>query len=74
MLTNWIHDYQKNGYNVVNKSKGRPQKMKKTNQKKMDPKDKKLKEFEKELLYLRAENAYLKRLRELIAQKQKKQK
>ena len=26
ILTNWIHDYKKNGYNVVEKPRGRPRK------------------------------------------------
>lgn len=74
MLTNWIHDFQKNGYNVVKKRKGRPRNMTKNSQKKNKSAAEKLKELEKELLYLKAENAYLKGLRELTAQKQKKQK
>ena len=73
MLTNWIRDYRKNGYNVVNKPKGRPRKktITKRNQKKIKPEDKKIKELEEELLYLRAENAYLKALRELTIKDQK---
>jgi len=76
MLTNWIRDYRKNGYNVVNKPKGRPRKktITKRNQKKIKPEGKKIKELEEELLYLRAENAYLKALRELAIKDQKKPK
>ena len=76
MLANWIRDYRKNGYNVIDKPIGRPRKkiITKRNQKKIKPKDKKVKELEKELLYLKAENAYLKGLRELALQRQKKQK
>ena len=76
MLTNWIHDYQNNGYNVIDKPIGRPRKkiITKHNQKKTKSEDKKIKKLEKELLYLRAENAYLKALRELAIKKQKKQK
>ncbi|HJD09066.1 MAG TPA: IS3 family transposase [Candidatus Ligilactobacillus faecavium] len=67
MLSNWIRDYRKNGYNVIDKPIGRPREkiITKHNQKKINIKDKKIKELEKELLYLRAENAYLKALREL---------
>ena len=76
MLTNWIRDYRKNGYNVVNKPKGRLRKktITKRNQKKIKPEDKKNKELEEEILYLRAENTYLKALRELAIKDQKKQK
>ena len=76
MLTNWIRDYRKNGYNVIDKPKGRPRKktITKRNQKKIKSEDKKIKELEEELLYLRAENAYLKALRELAINDQKKAK
>lgn len=76
MLTNWIRDYRKNGYNVIDKPIGRPRKktITKRNQKKIKSEDKKIKELEEELLYLRAENAYLKALRELAIKDQKKQK
>ena len=76
MLSNWIRDYRKNGYNVSDKSTGKPRKkiITKRKQKKIKPRDKKIKELEKELLYLKAENAFLKGLRELALQRQKKQK
>ena len=76
MLSNWIRDYQKNGYNVINRPIGRPREktITKHNQKKIKPEEKKLKKLEKELLYLRAENAYLKALRELAINDQKKRK
>ncbi|KRM53591.1 hypothetical protein FC64_GL000274 [Ligilactobacillus araffinosus DSM 20653] len=76
MLSNWIRDYQKNGYNVIDKPIGRPRKrtITRRNQKEIKPENKKIKELEKELLYLRAENAYLKALRELAINDQKKQK
>ena len=47
MLTNWIRDYRKNGYNVIDKPIGRPRKktITKHNQKKS-------KEFAEKLLYL----------------------
>nr|WP_286006997.1 hypothetical protein [Ligilactobacillus aviarius] len=76
MLFNWIRDYRKNGYNLIDKPIGRPRKKTiiKRKQKKIKPEDKKIKELEEELLYLRAENAYLKALRELAIKDQKKQK
>ena len=76
MLSNWIRDYQKSGYNVINRPIGRPREktITKHNQKKIKSEEKKLKKLEKELLYLRAENAYLKALRELAINDQKKRK
>lgn len=80
MLSNWIRDYQKNGYyNVIDKPIGKPRKKiitkrKKTKKNKTQTKDKRIKELEDELLYLKAENAYLKGLRELTLQKKKNSK
>ena len=76
-VANWIRIYQKNDYNITDKPLGRPRKKtitKHNKQKELEPKDKKIKELERKLLYLRAENAYLKALRELTNEKQKKQK
>ena len=60
-LSNWISEYKKNGYIVIEKPKGRPT---------MSQKPKKeltrLEQLEYENLYLRAENAYLKKLDALV--------
>ncbi len=73
-LANWINDYRKNGYNVINKSIGRPREKIITKHNQKISKDEENKKLKKELLYLRAENAYLKALRELTNENQKKQK
>ena len=61
---------------MIDKPIGRPRKKiitKRNNQKKnkTQTKDKRIKELENELLYLKAENAYFKGLRELTLQKKK---
>ena len=52
MLPNWIAQYKKNGYTILEKSRGRPVKTE-------------LERLQAENEYLRAENAVLKKLREL---------
>lgn len=63
-LSNWIQSYKKNGYNVVEKKKGRPRKMPKKKENKNQKELTQIEKLEKEIQRLRAENAYLKYLRE----------
>lgn len=75
ILCNWIKKYKEMGYNIVEKPKGRP--TMKTNKqiKEINPNDKEalLKQKEKEILYLKAENEYLKKLHAVIQAKEKQQ-
>ena len=75
ILYNWIKKYKEMGYNIVEKPKGRP--TMKTNKqiKEINPSDKEalLKQKEKEILYLKAENEYLKKLHAVIQAKEKQQ-
>lgn len=75
LLCNWISKYKENGYNILEKPKGRPSKMKKNNKKIEKNELSKVEQLEKELEYLRAENAVLKKLREIrLKQSQTKRK
>lgn len=75
ILYNWIKKYKEMGYNIVEKPKGRP--TMKTNKqiKVINPNNKEdlLKQKEKEILYLKAENEYLKKLHAVIQAKEKQQ-
>ena len=76
ILHNWLLKFKENGYNVVEKKKGRkPKSMTKPkkNEKVLSEKDK-IKQLEDEILYLKAENEYLKKLRALVQERELKEK
>ena len=76
ILDNWLSKFKENGYNVVEKKKGRkPKSMTKLkkNDKPLSEKEK-IKQLEEENLYLKAENEYLKKLKALVQERKLKEK
>ncbi len=75
MLYNWIKKYKENGYNIVERKRGRPTMPKITKKKENETKDEKIKRLEEENLYLKAELEYSKKLRAVVqARKNQQQK
>lgn len=77
ILHNWLSKFKENGYNVIEKKRGRkPKSMtkpKKKNDGVLSEKDR-IKQLEEENIYLKAENDYLKKLRALVQERELKEK
>ncbi len=75
MLRNWILKYKENGYNIVERKRGRPTMTKITKKKGKETKDETIKRLKEENLYLKAELEYSKKLRAVVqARKNRQQK
>ena len=74
MLMNWIRSYKENGYNIVEKKRGRGSTMKRSS-KPIDPNDKDaiIKQKDKNIEYLKAEIEYLKKLRAVVQARKDRQ-
>lgn len=70
MLSNWIKNYKENGYNVIEKKRGRPSMTKpKSIIKENLTTEEENKELKTRLQYLEAENEYLKKLNAVVKQR-----
>ncbi len=75
ILQNWIKKYKENGYNIVERKRGRPTMPKVTKKKENETDKEKIKRLEEENLYLKAELEYSKKLRAVVqARKNQQQK
>ena len=63
-LRNWVKKYKENGYNIVERKRGRSTMTKERNKKETDKE--KIKRLEEENLYLKAELEYSKKLRAVV--------
>lgn len=74
ILFNWIKTYKENGYTIVEKKRGRTPVMKKVNIP-IDSNDKDaiIKAKDEEILRLKAENEYLKKLRAVVQSRKNRQ-
>ena len=75
ILHNWLSKFKENRYNVIEKKGREPKSMTKPkkNDKTLSEKEK-IKQLEDEILYLKAENEYLKKLRALVQERELKEK
>jgi transposase len=75
LLHSWIKKYKENGYNIVERKRGRTTMSKVTNKKENETDKEKIKRLEEENLYLKAELEYSKKLRAVVqARKNQQQK
>lgn len=75
LLFTWISKYKENGYNIVERKKGRSTMPKVTKKKENETDKEKIKRLEEENLYLKAELEYSKKLRAVVqARKNQQQK
>ena len=75
MLANWIKKYKENGYNIVERKRGRPTMNKVSKKKENETIEEENKRLKEENEYLKAELEYSKKLRAVVqARKNQQQK
>ena len=73
MLHNWVKKYKENGYNIVERKRGRSTMPKVTKKKENETDKEKIKRLEEENLYLKAELEYSKKLRAVVQARKNQQ-
>ena len=73
MLQNWIKNYKENGYNIVERKRGRSTMPKLIKKKGQETDKEKIKRLEEENLYLKAELEYSKKLRAVVQTRKNQQ-
>ncbi len=74
MLDNWIKKYRENGYNIVERKRGRPaMKKKRKEAKRNETQEEKIKRLEEQVQYLSAELEYSKKLRAVVQTRKNQQ-
>ena len=73
MLSHWVQKYKENGYNIVERKRGRPTMPKVTKKKENETDKEKIKRLEEENLYLKAELEYSKKLRAVVQARKNQQ-
>ena len=75
LLHKWVKKYKENGYNIVERKRGRTTMPKVTKKKEIETLEEKIKKLEDENLYLKAELEYRKKLKAVVqARKNQQQK
>lgn len=74
MIHNWIREYKKNGYNVIEKKRGRSSMTKPINEKTERTVEEELETLKKKNQRLEAENEYLKKLNAVVKQRVEREK
>ena len=73
MLVNWVKKYKENGYNIVERKRGRPTMKKEFKPKKNETIEEENERLKKENLYLKAELEYSKKLSAVVQAKKNQQ-
>ena len=73
LVSHWVSKYKENGYNIVERKRGRSTMTKVTKKKENETKDETIKRLEEENLYLKAELEYSKKLRAVVQTRKNQQ-